>query len=82
MIIPCKHFPKAVLSCKITKKKYQYLQAMTTIQDDILDSCNGLVHSASQFINPARPKKEEDEIFFIRAQNCCVCFVDIVVFAG
>ena len=23
-------------------------------------------------------KKEEDEISFIRAQDCCVCFVDIV----
>ncbi|MGB6671179.1 MAG: hypothetical protein WBE34_01975 [Candidatus Nitrosopolaris sp.] len=23
-------------------------------------------------------KKEEDEICFIRAQNCCVCYVDIV----
>jgi class 3 adenylate cyclase len=23
-------------------------------------------------------KKKEDEIYFIRAQNCCVCFVDIV----
>jgi len=23
-------------------------------------------------------QKEEDEISFIRAQNCCVCFVDIV----
>ena len=22
--------------------------------------------------------KEEDEICFIRAQNCCVCYVDIV----
>jgi hypothetical protein len=35
------------------------------------------IHSASQFINPAR-LKEEDEIRFIRAQNCCVCYVDIV----
>jgi two-component system response regulator ChvI len=36
------------------------------------------IHSASQIINSARFKKEEDEIFFIGAQNCCVCFVDIV----
>jgi two-component system response regulator ChvI len=35
------------------------------------------IHSASQFINPAT-LKEEDEICFIRAQNCCVCFVDMV----
>lgn len=28
---------------KISKKQYQYFQAMTIIQDDILDSCNGLV---------------------------------------
>jgi two-component system, OmpR family, response regulator ChvI len=35
------------------------------------------IHSASQFINPAT-LKEEDEIRFIRAQNCCVCYVDIV----
>jgi hypothetical protein len=38
-----KHFPKAVMYNKISKKEYQYLQAMTTIQDDILDSCNGLL---------------------------------------
>jgi hypothetical protein len=35
------------------------------------------IHRASQFINPAT-LKEEDEICFIRAQNRCVCFVDIV----
>lgn len=28
---------------KISKKQYQFFQAMTIIQDDILDSCNGLV---------------------------------------
>jgi hypothetical protein len=28
---------------KISKKQYEYLQAMTVIQDDIFDSCNGLV---------------------------------------
>ena len=28
---------------KISKKQYEYLQAMTAIQDDIFDSCNGLV---------------------------------------
>ena len=36
------------------------------------------VSDASQIINPAEFKKEEDEIFFIKAQNCCVCYVDIV----
>jgi two-component system, OmpR family, response regulator ChvI len=30
-----------------------------------------------QFINPST-LKEEDEICFIRAQDCCVCYVDIV----
>jgi class 3 adenylate cyclase len=33
---------------------------------------------ASQLINSAGFKKQEDEICFIRAQNCCVCYVDIV----
>jgi hypothetical protein len=28
---------------KISKKQYEYLQAMTVIQDDMFDSCNGLV---------------------------------------
>src|SRR5215831_18419790 len=28
--------------------------------------------------NIVSTQKEEDEISFIRAQNCCVCFVDIV----
>ena len=36
------------------------------------------IHSASELINSAKFKKEEDEISFIRAQDCCVCFVDIV----
>jgi class 3 adenylate cyclase len=36
------------------------------------------VSDASQLINSAGFKKEEDEICFIRAQNCCVCYVDIV----
>jgi hypothetical protein len=36
------------------------------------------VSDASQIINSAGFKKEEDEICFIRAQNCCVCYVDIV----
>ncbi|MGC2572028.1 MAG: hypothetical protein WA364_11000, partial [Candidatus Nitrosopolaris sp.] len=35
------------------------------------------IHCDYQFINPTA-LKEEDEICFIRAQNCCVCFVDIV----
>jgi hypothetical protein len=29
----------SIMYGKISKKQYQYLQAMTTIQDDILDSC-------------------------------------------
>ena len=36
------------------------------------------VSDASEIINSAGFKKEEDEICFIRAQNCCVCYVDIV----
>jgi two-component system, OmpR family, response regulator ChvI len=35
------------------------------------------IHPDYQFINPAT-LKQEDEICFIRAQNCCVCYVDIV----
>jgi len=33
----------SVMYSKISKKQYEYLQAMTVIQDDIFDSCNGLV---------------------------------------
>ena len=40
-------------------------------------TAHATIHCASQFINPAT-LKEEDEICFIRAQNCCVCYVDIV----
>jgi class 3 adenylate cyclase len=36
------------------------------------------VSDASQIINSAGFKKEDDEISFIRAQNCCVCYVDMV----
>ena len=36
------------------------------------------VSDASQIINCAGFKREEDEICFIRAQNCCVSYVDIV----
>ena len=40
-----KHSPKPVLSCtaKLVKNGNEYLQAMTVIQDDMFDSCNGLV---------------------------------------
>jgi len=41
-------------------------------------STNSPVSDASHIINSAGFKKEEDEICFIRAQNCCVCYVDIV----
>ena len=40
-------------------------------------TAHATIHCASQFINPAT-LKEEDEISFIREQNCCVCFIDIV----
>lgn len=33
----------SIMYSKISKKQYEYLQAMTVIQDDIFDSCNGLV---------------------------------------
>ena len=33
----------SIMFGKISKKQYQYLQAMTVIQDDMFDSCNGLV---------------------------------------
>ena len=41
-------------------------------------STNSPVSDASQIINSAGIKKEDDEICFIRAQNCCVRYVDIV----
>jgi len=33
----------SIMFGKISKKQYEYLQAMTVIQDDMFDSCNGLV---------------------------------------
>jgi hypothetical protein len=33
----------SIMYGKISKKQFEYLQAMTVIQDDIFDSCNGLV---------------------------------------
>ena len=33
----------SIIYGKVSKKQYEYLQAMTVIQDDIFDSCNGLV---------------------------------------
>jgi hypothetical protein len=33
----------SIIYSKVSKKQYEYLQAMTVIQDDIFDSCNGLV---------------------------------------
>jgi hypothetical protein len=33
----------SIMYDKISKKQYEYLQAMTVIQDDMFDSCNGLV---------------------------------------
>jgi two-component system, OmpR family, response regulator ChvI len=40
------------------------------------------IHSASEVINSTKFKKEVDEISFIGAQDCCVCFVDIVDSTG
>jgi two-component system, OmpR family, response regulator ChvI len=36
------------------------------------------VTSNSQLSNSTKFNQKEDEICFIRAQNCCVCFVDII----
>jgi hypothetical protein len=33
----------SIMFGKINKKQYEYLQAITVIQDDMYDSCNGLV---------------------------------------
>jgi len=33
----------SIMYSKISKKQYEYLQAMTVIQHDLFDSCNGLV---------------------------------------
>src|SRR5438094_10675643 len=33
----------SIMYSRISKKQYEYLQAMTVIQDDMFDSCNGLV---------------------------------------
>ncbi|HET7148781.1 MAG TPA: hypothetical protein VFI73_09820 [Candidatus Nitrosopolaris sp.] len=33
----------SIMYAKISRKQYEYLQAMTLIQDDFFDSCNGLI---------------------------------------
>jgi two-component system, OmpR family, response regulator ChvI len=50
---------------------------MKISSDDSSATVHAPIYSDSQLINNARSKKE-DEICFIEAQNCCVCFVDIV----
>ena len=52
---------------------------MKISSDDSSATVHAPIYSDSQLINNARSKKEdEDEICFIKAQNCCVCYVDIV----
>src|SRR5215467_2491003 len=50
---------------------------MKISSDDSSTTVHTPIYFDSQLINTAR-SKEEDEICFIEAQNCCVCFVDIV----
>ena len=33
----------SIMYSKISKKQYEYLQAMTVLQEDIFDSCSGLI---------------------------------------
>lgn len=33
----------SIMYGKISKKQYEYLQAMTVLQEDIFDSCSGLI---------------------------------------
>jgi len=41
----------SIMYSKISKKQYEYLQAMTVIQDDLFDSCNGLVKEQVDLLN-------------------------------
>jgi len=50
---------------------------MRISSDDSSATVHAPIDSDSQVINSATSKKEE-EICFIEAQNCCVCFIDIV----
>jgi two-component system, OmpR family, response regulator ChvI len=50
---------------------------MKITPDDSSTTVHAPISFDSQLINTAM-SKEEDEICFIEAQNCCVCFVDIV----
>ena len=55
---------------------------MPKISTDDSSTTSTNILNRSQPINSLGLKKEEDEICFIGAQNCCVCFVDIVDSTG
>ena len=55
---------------------------MPKISIDDWSTTSSNILDTSQLINSLGFKKEEDEIFFIGAQNCCVCFVDIIDSTG
>ncbi|MGC2598549.1 MAG: hypothetical protein WA395_10510, partial [Nitrososphaeraceae archaeon] len=55
---------------------------MPKISTDDWSTTSSNILDTSQLINSLGFKKEEDEIFFIGAQNCCVCFVDIIDSTG
>jgi two-component system, OmpR family, response regulator ChvI len=55
---------------------------VSKISTDDSSTTNTNILNRSQPINSLGVKKEEDEICFIGAQNCCVCFVDIVNSTG
>src|SRR5215831_8344165 len=50
---------------------------MKISSDDSSATVHAPIDSDSQLINSTTSKKEE-EVCFIEAQNCCVCFVDII----
>jgi two-component system, OmpR family, response regulator ChvI len=50
---------------------------MKISSDDSSATVHAPIDSDSQLINSATSNKEE-EICFVEAQNCCVCFVDII----
>ena len=55
---------------------------MPKISTDDSSTTSTNILNRSQPINSLGFKKEEDEICFIGAQNCCVCFVDIIDSTG
>src|SRR2546429_9287610 len=63
----------SIMFGKISKKQYEYLQAMTVIQDDMFDSCNGLVKEQvdmlKEYANRGWPSNQQIVMLYSRPKE-------------